>query len=337
MALSLTCVCGLVFPTHVGVNRMALLTCVCGARFELEDTLAGQTVTCPECQHAFQAPVAGEGTGGARRTNLLALLSAVLALVGAFTPLIGQAAAIVLGSLALVRIKRNREREAGAGLALFGIVGGVVFGGLMVFALMTGELFGIAGWWRQRQLGDKVDASGPLEISNKMEGFSLTRPSRKWAVVANKDLDDPYIKALARPTCDLMLVSLNRPIVLDVQSENTRNFRSLDEWEANLLDEWRPNLRRWQGLIKDNLYQPQLDEATLRRRPLDPLNGEGRELEMDVTVHGQRWHVLIRLYKPTQGKLYIVRAYAERQRNFKAGREEIASMLGSFKMFPGGR
>jgi DNA-directed RNA polymerase subunit RPC12/RpoP len=30
------------------------LSCTCGARFEVEDTVAGQSVACPECQQAIK-------------------------------------------------------------------------------------------------------------------------------------------------------------------------------------------------------------------------------------------------------------------------------------------
>lgn len=324
---------------------MALsLTCVCGARFELEDTLAGQTITCPDCQQPLQAPSVAP-SGDSRRTNLLALLSAVVALIGAFTPLIGQIAAIVLGILALVRIKRHPDREAGTGLAVFGICCGVLFGALMVFALVAGELVGLGGWWREKTLADQVDAAAPLEISDRTKGFTIIRPSRKWAVVVNRDLEDPFIKALASRNADLLLVHLNRPILVDVMAESV-NIRKLDEWEKSVLDEFRFEDRFDLGMPKgppqivprnlgplpqqESPFQPKLDEATLKKRKLDVPNGEGKELEMDLLVANQRWHMLIRLYRTNQGKLYIVRAYAHRQKTFQAVKSELDALLDSF-------
>src|SRR5260370_31071104 len=103
---------------------MALaLTCVCGARFELDDTLAGQKITCPECQQTLKAPALRSMPP---RTSALALASVVLALLGAFSG-IGSAAAAVLGGMALARIGRQRERLAGVGLALFGLIAGIAF------------------------------------------------------------------------------------------------------------------------------------------------------------------------------------------------------------------
>src|SRR5262245_30616347 len=99
-----------------------LLTCDCGARFEVEELLAGQEVSCPECQHALQVPARPTPP----RTNLLALASVVLCLLGAFT-ILGTLAAAVLGVLAIVQINRDREHLTGTGFALFGIIGGLGF------------------------------------------------------------------------------------------------------------------------------------------------------------------------------------------------------------------
>src|SRR5579872_4982561 len=100
---------------------MALsLTCDCGARFEVEDTLAGQEVSCPECQQPLKAPAL---QALPVQTSALAIASAVLALAGAFT-VVGTLAAVGLGIAALVSIARHRDRLAGSGLALFGILAG---------------------------------------------------------------------------------------------------------------------------------------------------------------------------------------------------------------------
>src|SRR5579872_6625985 len=110
---------------------MALsLTCDCGARFEVEDTLAGQEVSCPECQQPLKAPAL---QGLPVRTSALAIASAVLALAGAFT-VVGTVAAVVLGVAAQVSIRRHRERLAGYWLASFGIFAGVNLTVLMLLA-----------------------------------------------------------------------------------------------------------------------------------------------------------------------------------------------------------
>src|SRR6266702_4949778 len=108
-------------------DRMALsIQCTCGIPFEVEDTLAGQVVTCPECQATTEAPSLVHTPV---RTNGLALASVILALVGAFT-VIFPLLAVLLGALALNSIRRNRDESAGTGYAIFGIVAGLIFTGL---------------------------------------------------------------------------------------------------------------------------------------------------------------------------------------------------------------
>lgn len=88
------------------------------------------------------------------------------------------------------------------------------------------------------------------------------------------------------------------------------------------------------GAQPDTPYQPRLDRSTLKLRDLEVLNGQGREVEVDLLVANQRWHMLVRLYKTRGGKFYIVKVYAHRQKNFDALREEINALLDSFKIIP---
>src|ERR1700730_6793465 len=96
------------------------LTCRCGTHFEVEESFAGQEVTCPQCQQPVKAPAAARGP---IRTCDFAIASLVLALVGAF-PVVGTVAAILLGIVSIIRIHRNRQRLAGMGYAVSGIVCG---------------------------------------------------------------------------------------------------------------------------------------------------------------------------------------------------------------------
>src|SRR5260370_353488 len=79
------------------------LSCPCGARFEVEESLARQTVSCPECQQPVQAPAV---TRRPLRTSGWAVTGVVTGLVLAFTG-IGTILAILFGILALVSISRN--------------------------------------------------------------------------------------------------------------------------------------------------------------------------------------------------------------------------------------
>src|SRR5271154_1100276 len=99
------------------------LDCACGARFEVEDTFAGQAVSCPECQQQVQAP---SGPAVPLRTSGYAVASIVAALVGAFTG-IGTVVAIILALIAFADISRRRQQVTGTGYALFGLICGVLF------------------------------------------------------------------------------------------------------------------------------------------------------------------------------------------------------------------
>src|SRR5436853_448294 len=121
------------------------LTCDCGARFEVDETLAGRTVCCPECRTPLEAPAAA--TAARPRTSLFALGSVVLALAGGFTVL-GGAAAVVLGVIGLVHIRRLGGRLTGAGLAIAGIALGVGFSAVTVFLLTWPDLVPLDAWFR---------------------------------------------------------------------------------------------------------------------------------------------------------------------------------------------
>src|SRR5262249_29889915 len=113
------------------------LSCPCGARFEVEESLARQTVSCPECQRPVQAPAA---TRRPLRTSGWAVAGTVCGLVLAFTG-IGTVLAVIFGIIALVSISRNRDQVVGTGYAVFSIAWGVVFTGLFLFAAVKGEVF----------------------------------------------------------------------------------------------------------------------------------------------------------------------------------------------------
>jgi len=135
---------------------MALsLVCVCGARFEVEDTYAGQAVACPECQ---QPVAAAAPPARPVRTSGFALASVVLALVLAFTG-VGTVLAVLLGVIGLVHIRRCREQVTGTGYALLGIGLGTVFTALFLVALFSD----LVGLWimREGMMGSQVDRGAP--------------------------------------------------------------------------------------------------------------------------------------------------------------------------------
>jgi hypothetical protein len=115
------------------------VSCSCGARFEVEESYAGETINCPDCDNPLVVP---ELERVPLRTSGFAVASLILGLVGAFT-IVCTLAAIALGTVGLVNIARNPDRVTGKGYAVLGIVVGVLFTGLSVFAYSRGELYGL--------------------------------------------------------------------------------------------------------------------------------------------------------------------------------------------------
>ncbi len=321
---------------------MALsLICACGARFEVEDTLAGQDVACPECQQTLKAPALH---GPSRRTSDLALASDVLALIGAFT-VIGTIAAVVLGTLGLIRIRRNSDRVAGAGFAIFGIAAGTLFTTLTLLALSSGELFGLGAKFRRNMLGDRVDTSGELTHEDAAAGFRITRPSREWGVSDVDRLEDPIVRLMQGEQLgrklDVLFVQTQRPVYVDVRSE-PRLVGNID----GILDETVREL---------SSAGPQADPINPRRRPADDGNpiritnvvpgasskrleagGNVEALEKEVTVYcaGQQWKMLVRVYHTDGNKMFVVRAYGQR-RHFEHGEADVRKLLDSFTILDG--
>jgi hypothetical protein len=210
-----------------------MLTCPCGTRFEVDETLAGQEVLCPECQQPLRAPAVERPP---QLTSAWALASLLLALIGAFT-VVGTLAAIVLGFVALVSISRNRPRLAGVGFAVLGICLGVLFTVLTLVALNAGDLFGLETWMRQRTMTAKVDTSGPMEIVSGSKRFAITRPSEKWGRVQDDQSDDAAVSEFQN-NLDLLLMQIGHHAFLDVRALEGGPFQTLEQAEAEILAEF---------------------------------------------------------------------------------------------------
>lgn len=321
---------------------MALsLTCDCGARFEVDDTLAGQAVSCPECNHPLTAP-ARDNTPP--RTSIYALASVVLALTGAFT-IIGTIAAVVLGIMAFVQIGRHRERLTGVGFATFGIVLGLVFTSLTVFALSNSELFGFSSWVRQRSMAGQLDTTGPLEI--RQTGFNITRPSEKWAVVKGARSEDPVVNNIQKD-CSLVLLEVSRYAYIDVKVVPTGGRFAPD----NPLNEAQNQIRDELGATPNPFEEDDDDDFPVGRRRRPGEGGrpttkvdirqsknlpDGRELIMETRRGGQLWRFLVRLYyDPAQpdGNVYVVRGYSQ-ARKYNLNEADLRKGVESFRRTAG--
>jgi hypothetical protein len=307
-----------------------MLTCDCGARFEVEDTLAGQEVACPECQQPIKVPARHKVPP---RTSAWALASVVVALVGAFTP--ASLVAVGLGVAALVSIARHRERVTGAGFAVFGIVLGGTFALLTWFSLGLN----VGGWVRERTLAPQLDTRGPLEVVQPGKGFAITRPSEKWGQALGGRLDDVVVGGLQKDLA-LLLVQPAHFAFVDVRVERGAALQSLEQWQDEILHELEPPARR----ARPRGFPPDDDEDNfpalhqraqlVQNHRLEEAGREGREMLVDVQRGGQQWRLLIRLYRKGAGPVYVVRGYSA-QRRFAALRAELCQALDSFRILNG--
>jgi hypothetical protein len=309
-----------------------MLTCDCGARFEADDSLAGQEVACPECQQPVKVPAREKV---APRTSAYALASLVVALVGAFTP--ATLVAVVLGIAGLVSITRHRDRLTGAGFAVAGIVLGMIFGGLTLFAFSTGELFGLGGWMRERSLAGQIDTDGPLEVEAADKGFMITRPTVKWGQVRDGQLEDPALAPLQKDL-DLLLVQPSRYACLDVRKLGDAGGPGLESYREQVLREFQaqPHPRRG-PFAPDDEDGPVLPRHVSVResKRLPDANGmQGWELNLDVQTVGQHWRYLVRIHRRGEaGPVYMVRGYCKRQQ-WPRMEDELVRGVDSFRILP---
>ncbi|MBY0522476.1 MAG: hypothetical protein K2R98_03725 [Gemmataceae bacterium] len=300
------------------------LSCPCGARFEVDESFARQTVACPECQRAVQAPAAVSRRPV--RTSGWAVAAAVLALVLAFTG-IGTILAVILGVIALVSIARNRGQVTGTGFAIFSIVWGIAFTGLFVVAMARGELFGVGDSVRERLMGDEVESKGPLEVRRPEQGFVITRPSVKWGVAKPS-----LALKLTENSDELLLVNLSKDAYIDVENEWLAG-RSFDSLRDEVVRRFRDN-----GALNDldgkSKFRPKLTDLTVRQNQrLPTANGmDQAELLLDVRVGGAWMTFLIRLLKhENSNRVYLIRAWAQRRR-FPEVEPDIRRAMDSFRV-----
>ncbi len=290
------------------------LSCSCGARFEVEETFAGQTVSCPDCQSAVQAPIL---TRSPLRTSGYAIASVVAALVLACTG-VGTLLAVVLGIVALVSIHRHRDQIAGTGYAIFGVTAGVVFTGVFVLAITRGEPFG-ADRLREQLMGSQVDRGGPLEIIRRQDGFAITRPSQKWGVSREHRFN-------------LLLMNLSWDAYLEASADWIgfgQRFRT----------DPVPQVARGDRLVLQDIVEVKDSELKItvlqvrqsQARPTE--HGlTGAEAVVDARMARQPWIFLIRVLRPVgQDRVYVLRAWV-RKRRLAEAEPEIRQAMNSFRL-----
>jgi hypothetical protein len=313
------------------------LICACGARIELDDTLAGTEVACPECQQPLKAPAVAQSP--AVRTSAFALASLVLALVGAFT-LVGTLAAIACGLIAVATILRDRERLAGLGFALAGIALGFLFTGLTAFALFGPETFAIGDWRRERIMAETVDLSGPMEVGAK--GWTITRPDGKWGVARGGQVGDSVADLfLSKGSPDVALVQVRRHGFVDVRQDSS-SVKSPQEYESFLLNEYQADENALpvggnpKGKNEGTMRITRADQTKPVKSVAAPDDYDGRQMELDVVAGDQRWVLILRFYRARDNtkdarRVYVLRAYAPYYWA-KKNRPDFDKALDSFRL-----
>ncbi len=301
---------------------MALsLTCSCGAQFEVADTFAGQTITCPDCQQSVKVPTLQKG---AVRTSGYALASTVLSLIGAFT-IVLTVVAVVLGLIALRSIARHRRQVTGAGYAVFGIVTGLAFTGLTVVALSRGELIGMDRLREQLRAG-QVDYTGPMEIVRAQDGFAISRPSPRWGVSRGQLAEHLLEEG------DLLLANLAKDAYVEVNVTEGLRHLSLEQCRDDFLSAFHnPN---HQGIFQRQRTSLRMTGFKLREsRRLPPVDGtEGAEMLFEVRLAGQALTYLAHIIKKERSdRVYVVSGWVAR-RHFGQLEPELRRALESFRL-----
>lgn len=294
------------------------LSCPCGARFEVEETFAGTAVACPECQQPVTAPRAAHDV----RTSGLALASAVCALTLSFTG-IGTALAVILGAFALASIAQNAGRLKGGGFAIFGIVWGVVFTGLFVFAAARGELFGVGEYMRERFNTTEVDRSGPLELRRPDKGFRITRPTARWGIGPAKfggDDGQPTELTLAEPAMDAFLTVTSEHGGKSIEGMSSEIIGRFRNRSANLADPDNQRGRRAIVTVRKNERLPDTDDT------------EQTEILLDQKLSGVTMTYLVRIVRPIDSnKFYFLEGWAVQGR-FRRAEPDLRRAMDSFHL-----
>src|SRR5262249_31541293 len=159
---------------------------------------------------------------------------------------------------------------------------------------------GLRGTLRHAALADRIDTSGPLEVLRQAHGFSITRPSEKWAVVPDNKLDHIILDGLIRSP-DLLLVEPRPYRLLDAPGEHGHNVFGLDNFQDRVLADSQPAPRTPRGFQADDRPEPlaRVTSVAVREsRSLPSLDGmQRKELIVDVRCSGQPWTFLIRLHR----------------------------------------
>ena len=305
------------------------LTCDCGARFEIDDSYAGQEWPCPDCSAPIRAP---RKANASARPGLLALLAAALALAGAFT-IVGSLAAAILGAVALIRIRASKGQLAGQRFALAALVGGLILTGLTVFLWTRPGLFPIGLWLRRQQFAGQLETGGPLEAVGP-DG-SLTRPSAAWSRAVRGRTTHPVLGDMQKGR-DLLFVHLDEYAFADMARLDVPGNSAYLEMEPAITQDMLPERPGLFGPDDDRRRVPSQLAMKQSSRLGEAVDGwKCNEWLFDVTRGGQRWRFIVRAYRKERpaasDPVYIVRAYCP-ARSFARLEPELRQILDSLRI-----
>jgi hypothetical protein len=308
------------------------LTCPCGARLEIDETFAGQTITCPDCQKSLRVPrpeVPGVRTSG------LALLSLTLALAGAFT-LIGTVAAVALGWVALQQIQRRPDEITGRNYALAGIVLGGLLTAVTGFALFAPELFGLQNLPGQLQWAGRLDYDVPEEIARPNDGYAIKRPSARWG-----------LRRAAKPTGggefpahtwdDLVLVNVAEDAHILVTQLTVAPNATLDECQLKAFEDFQDKDKAEMFGRRRPTPAAGARARVIKEETLPEINNtQVRELEIEKTLAGQERKFLMRVVWERDTTVAFVVVGGARTGNFARVEADVRAALESFRLLRGG-
>ena len=217
------------------------VTCECGSKLEIDEKFLGKQILCPDCQRPLptQAPATPPPLDlpDYRRVSGYALLSLILALVGAFT-IVGTIAAIVIGIYALKHISDKPTRLEGVNYARAGIAIGAFFTFLTLAALLSPTLLGLDSFLREMAYAGRIQYpdGNTVESANNGNRLSivLTRPSNRWASYISPSVQGTNVKS-----SDLIMVNVTEDAFMACHHVNfDGGADDADEKLKNVLEEF---------------------------------------------------------------------------------------------------
>ncbi len=312
-----------------------LLTCECGARFEVDDYLGGTEVSCPACQQSVKADYRSRP-----RLDDWAVFSLGLALLGAFT-LVGSLAALGVGLVSLLRLRRHAKTLHGKKYALTGLGLAAGFALLTLLILWFNQLLPVAAWVRQRQLAGRLDTSEQAKFSSRDGRCYLPRPAAGWLVLREGSSGDPAVDEL-QSQVDLLFVHPRWRAFVDLQRDLER--------AGNPLTLYFDYIQTELGGLRTPLVGTDAEEnpfksvgllpRLVREKRLPDWEGHrGQEFVFDQQRGGQFWRFLVRLYQKSRSReesaapIYVLRLYAPKER-FLAAEAELLALADSIRFSP---